>query len=71
MQYSKSLLGQFDFVIALGELHRYKNPLHGLHVANMLLKAKGQLLALEYEGFLAGGKLCTKATMGISALSFF
>lgn len=43
----KSLLGQFDFVIALGELHRYKNPLHGLHVANMLLKAKGQLLALE------------------------
>lgn len=45
----KSLLGQFDFVIALGELHRYKNPLHGLHVANMLLKAKGQLLALEYE----------------------
>ena len=36
----KSLLGQFDFVIALGELHRYKNPLHGLHVANMLLKAK-------------------------------
>ena len=24
----KSLLGQFDFVIALGELHRYKNPLH-------------------------------------------
>lgn len=45
----KNLLGQFDFVIALGELHRYKNPLHGLRVANMLLKAKGQLLALEYE----------------------
>lgn len=43
------LIEKFDFVIALGYLHRYKKPLDGLYVANMLLKSNGKLFVLEYE----------------------
>lgn len=40
---------QFDYVIAAGVLHQYKEPNSGIHTALQLLKQSGQLLALEYE----------------------
>lgn len=42
-------IGVFDFVIAVGTMHRYKNPLNGLNAANLLLKSDGELFMLEYE----------------------
>lgn len=45
----EQLLEGFDFVIAVGSLHRYRKPLYGLRIAEMLLKPSGKLLMLEYE----------------------
>lgn len=53
----KSLLGQFDFVIALGELHRYKNPLHWplFDVKNICIDTCENFLLVDIEMIIVDG----------------
>lgn len=43
------LAGSFDYVIAINCLHRYVKIEEGLQIANVLLKNKGVLYAIEFE----------------------
>ena len=43
------LAGSFDYVIAINCLHRYVKIEEGLQIANILLKNKGILFAIEFE----------------------
>ena len=43
---------QFDFVIAINSLHRFKDPKQGGFLSNILLKQRGRLLALESEDLI-------------------